>query len=170
MAKTPRIKQSDLNPVGMIVSAMLTEAQFQALNGTSWILMDGRSVAGSTYAALTGNSVVPDARGMILRGKNNGRSDGNQNPSADRVLGEFENDQMQGHRHQTAAQSGGGGVNIGPNGSGAGYMAIGIANNTNGTTNSTSPIDDSTGNGIPRAGNETRVKNITVNHFIKINY
>lgn len=89
MAKTPRLT----SPIGVIASAMLTEAQFQALNGASWILADGRSVDGSSYAVMTGQTSVPDLRGMVLRGKNNGRSDGRENPSVvlkgDLTLGSF---------------------------------------------------------------------------------
>jgi microcystin-dependent protein len=66
---TRSITQGDLNPVGMIVPSMLTEAQFQALNGTSWVLAYGQSVAGSSYATVTGNTNVPDLRGRVVAGK-----------------------------------------------------------------------------------------------------
>lgn len=87
---TRAINQSDLNPVGMVVYADLTEVQFQALNGTGWILADGRNVAGSTYSTVTGNATVSDLRGVTIRSKNNGRVDGNQDPSGERALGSFQ--------------------------------------------------------------------------------
>ena len=163
MAKTPRmaliqtttpIRQSDLNPIGMIASAMLTEAQFQALNGTSWVLIDGRSIAGSDYANATGITTLPDARGMVLRGKNSGgsargvRADGSQNPDGDVALGTFQSDQLGSHVHGIAVQ----------NGLGSGIQPVGAAGGSvsNWDTGAT-------------GGNETRMKNITVNHFIKIN-
>lgn len=153
----PRIFfQSDKNPVDMIVQSMLTEAQFQTLNGTSWVLMDGRSVAGSAYATVTGSSTIPDARGMVLRGKNNGRSDGNQNPDGDSTLGAYQGDQIASHNHNITVW--GGGVANFPSNS-----RIEWAPNTN--------VGSSTGTDSIAAtgGNETRMKNITVNHFIKIN-
>ena len=36
-----------LMPVGSIIQSIMTEAEFQAEAGTSWILMDGRSIVGS---------------------------------------------------------------------------------------------------------------------------
>lgn len=155
MAKTPRLT----SPIGVIASAMLTEAQFQAVNGASWILADGRSVAGSSYAVMTGQTSVPDLRGMVLRGKNNGRSDGNENPDGDKALGVFEQDQMQGHRHPIHSTDGSASPNQAPNN----YVRTGNLNSTSG-----SPTSDGT-NGTPRTGMETRMKNITVNFFIKIN-
>jgi microcystin-dependent protein len=67
--KAALVSSSDLNPVGMIVSSMLTEPQFQALNGTSWVLAFGQNIAGSLYATVTGNSTAPDLRGRVLAGK-----------------------------------------------------------------------------------------------------
>jgi len=159
MAKT----RITMGVVGQIASSMLTEAQFQSINGPSWVLMDGRSVAGSEYATLTGNSTIPDARGMVLRGKNNGRIDGNQNPAADRSLGEYEADQFQGHWHQVSFYR-----EQHPNGSGSTDYQFTGPINTNLNDHVRSPVTDGT-NGVPRTGAETRMKNITVNHFIKIN-
>ena|SRR5579884_3182075 len=156
MAKV--FRQTDRNPIGMVVSSLLTLAQFQAINGTGWVLADGSSVAGSTYASITGNSTIPDLRGMYLRGKNNGRSDGNQNPGGDYTLGTFENDQMQGHTHNFNVSSSVGGQQTAVQGG----SSVGPA--SGGST----PVTDGT-NGTPRTGLETRVKNVTVNHFIKIN-
>lgn len=81
MAKVARFTQDNQNPVGMIVPSMLTEAQFQAINGTAWVLAAGQSAVGSVYATTTGSSTLPDLRGMTLRGKNNSRADGSQNPN-----------------------------------------------------------------------------------------
>lgn len=71
MAKVARFSQDNQNPVGMIVASMLTEAQFQDINGTNWVLAYGQSVAGSTYATVTGSSTLPDLRGRTLAGKDN---------------------------------------------------------------------------------------------------
>ena len=146
--------------VGTIVSSMLTEAQFQMLNGADWVLMDGGNVAGSLYETVTGFSTVPDARGTVLRGKNNARADGFENPAGDLALGTFENDQFQGHWHAND-----------PNADGGAEGFAGGGNSGNGfnvTTFATTIVTDGV-NGTPRFGLETRVKSITVNHFIKIN-
>jgi hypothetical protein len=179
----PKIFDDSTGPIGAIVSSLLTETQYQSLYGTGWVLMDGRSCVGSAYAAVTGAATIPDARGMLLRGKNNGRSDGNQNPAADRNLGDFEGDQMQGHYHTDSPHSHYQGVqsaiiennyasiNSASNGnasgsqSGVGYTKI-LTQNSSAIV--TSPSSDGT-NGTPRTGLETRTKNITVNHFIRIN-
>lgn len=171
---------SDRNPVGMIIQSRLTEAQFQSQNGIGWVLMDGRNVAGSLYAQITGINVLDDARGLVLRGKNNGRSDGNQNPDGDLALGAFQNQNFASHGHtqaqhrHTESLSDGiaeanvaslfrsGWVNTANPVVGYG----GIFNTSNGrrglTTYQTPVINDN-------GGNETRMRNLTVNTFIKIN-
>jgi hypothetical protein len=93
------------NPaVGTVHESVLTEAQFQSIRGTDWVLCDGRNVAGSDYHAITGSVVIPDMRGLHYRGKNNGRSDGNQNPGGDLALGTFQSDDAKAHVH-TATQN-----------------------------------------------------------------
>jgi hypothetical protein len=166
MAKARRQSNSNLEAsinatscVGDVIHSLLTEVQFQALRGSGWILADGRNVAGSAYSLLTGSSTVPDLRSIFLRGKNNGRSDGNQDPSGERALGHFQNDQMQGHTHTVTTYQGtntigqwgrGDGVNV-PNNQSVG-----------------NPQNDGA-NGAPRTGLETRVKNVSVNIFVRIN-
>jgi hypothetical protein len=145
-------------PVGAIVSSMFTLAQFQAQNGLGWVLANGANVSGSSYAAITLSSTIPDLRGMALRGKNNGRVDGNQNPDGDSALGTYQADQFGTHQHVTNSD-GVTDTNI------AGYSYV--ANN--------GPNDLSGNSGISHGftansgGNESRMKNITVNHFIRIN-
>lgn len=140
------------SPVGTIKSSMLTLAQFQAQNGTGWVLADGGSCVGSSYATLTGFTTVPDARGLTLRGKNNGRSDGNQNPDGDSTLGTYQADGIGSHNHGTYSSPNNWMTNGGNNNQGVIYV------NNNGT------IQNNAG-----AANETRMKNITVNWFIRIN-
>jgi len=157
------IEQGDLNPVGMIVQSMLTESQFQSINSNSWVLMDGRNIAGSAYATITGAATIPDARGLVLRGKNNGRSDGQQNPSGDLALGTFQD--------QATAKNG-----LGISDPGHSHGTLGV-NNMNGTSpgggaltsQASSTSAAATGITLTAGDNETRMRNITVNHFIKIN-
>ena len=163
-----------IHPVGATMSAFLTETQFQNQMGTGWILADGRSVAGSTYAALTGNVNVPDARGLVLRASNDGgssagaRSDGKGDPAGTQAVGTYEGDTTAvnglhdtGHAH---------GISPGA----AEYYPI---NDAQGSATS-SPVPRAQGGDITStqtayaelAGDaETRVKAIIVNHFIRIN-
>lgn len=164
----------DTGKVGQIISAMLSETQFQAIHGNNWILSDGRSVAGSSYALASGNTTVPDLRGMALRGKNNGgsalgtRGDGFQNPDGDLALGTLQDHTFSSHNH------GGGNHShtwnsylwyVFSNGAliaRTGYDNIGSGQITE-TMNASGTIISTQG------GNETRMRNVTVNHFIKVN-
>ena len=158
---------TNLGQVGDVVSSMLTEAQFQALRDTNWVLMDGRSSVGSVYETITANSTIPDARGQHLRGQNNGRVDGQENPDAT-VLGGAQTDGMQGHSHLGAGggsneflyRRGSAGVYSDPFAGGTIYDRTTVPAGTE-TTNGV--------NGTPRTGNETRPKSITINYFMKIN-
>ena len=70
-AATSTWKNASPGIVGTIEQSMLTEAQFIAAagsDGPNWVLADGRNVAGSRYAQITGSNTVPDLRGAFLRG------------------------------------------------------------------------------------------------------
>jgi hypothetical protein len=138
-------------PVGTVIASMLTPTQFSASvpDAASWVLADGRNVAGTAYATATGASTVPDLRGVFLRGKNNGRSDGSQNPDGDLALGAYQADQFLSHNHSI---------------SGFGTVQLHNAGSSYGTY-----IQSGTRNTDNTGGNETRARNVTVNHYIKVN-
>ena len=140
-------------PVGSVVSSMLTTAQYQGETSTGWVLADGGSCAGSDYAVLTGNSTVPDLRGVFIRGKNNGRSTATGNSSGNLALGTYEADQFAAHTHpyeyKTPSAAAGGS-------DGGGDTDRGL--------NTISTVTSSTG-----TGTETRTRNVTLNYFIRIN-
>jgi len=179
MAKVARlnitrpVEQGDLNPVGMIVQSMLTEAQFQVLNGTNWILADGRSVAGSAYATVTGNANVPDARGLFLRAAGTRGSAIGGITYAGGSVGDANGDTIQGHKHNDSghqhSQTGSQSWNA-PGGLDAGNVngtAVNLSNTNDGYANLGDPT--TTTYGTPRIGSETRPANLAVNIFIKIN-
>ena len=141
-------KQTDRRAVGDVEQSMLTLAQFQAIKGTGWVLADGSSCVGTTYATITGASTVPDLRGLVLRGKNNGRVDGNQNPDGEVALGTYQADDFKSHAHSILRSSVLGQV---------ANTVMGGGGNDYGTAAPTT------------GGNESRMKNATVNHFIKVN-
>lgn len=155
--------------IGEIKASMMTLVQFQAQFGTNWVLANGGSAIGTKYATITGNVTLPDCRGMSLRGKNNGRADGNQNPDGDVALGTMQLDSMQNHAHPL-------GFDIGTKNQGSdslGNSGTRFANGSTGSANGTfqpylsGPTLDA-GNGAPRVAGETRMKNVTVNYFIKV--
>lgn len=153
-------------PVGTILHSMLTLAQFQLISGPGWVLADGQSVSGSKYHAVTGLSIIPDMRGKVLRAKNNGISGISGNPDGDLSLGSFQDDSFESHNHRNKQ--------IG-SGIGNAYFPNNATSNT-GYYNESRKDEDGigiVGDGIPpienTGGNETRMKNITVNIFIKIN-
>jgi len=90
------LNQRDCYAIGSIVPTMLTEAQWWTQTGdtpwnplnptaTMWILADGRDITGSLYSttvtSVSNPNFAPNCLGRFLRGTNNGRSDGFQNPS-----------------------------------------------------------------------------------------
>jgi len=153
MSEARRKSNSSVSSVGDITHSVLSETQFQALRGLDWVLCDGRSVAGSKLADEFGFANVPDARGQFLRGKNNGRADGQENPDGEVGLGTQQTDEINSHGHAF------------PWGSTAGSSGkMGSSFQHNGTT----PFPNANQVAVT-GGNETRPKNITVNIFIKIN-
>lgn len=159
--------------IGDIRHSMLTLAQFQAVNGIGWVLADGTSCTGTSYAALTGYTSLPDARGMVLRGKNNGRSDGNQDPSGERTLGAFQNQATAknglsisdpGHAHTVNGQNRFLG-DANADGTFDARSQVSLADDANWYT-----MPDASSNVSLTAGDaETRMRNIAVNIFIKVN-
>ena len=123
--------------IGEVRAADMTLSEFQAINGTGWIIADGSACTGSVYASVTGHSVVPDSRDRVLRGLG---------PTYSAALSATQNDQNKSHTHSYTAPTGGAGL----------FPAGGSYGPTGSTTGS-------------EGGNEARMKNVTVNYFIKIN-
>jgi hypothetical protein len=137
--------------IGQMLESMLSEAQMQALYGTGWILADGRSVVGSTYESITGFTNAPDARSMILRGKNYSRADAFADPDGDKAVGTQTQDKFESHTHTTTFRP--------------------VQGLNNGGNNLRSTEEQNVGSDAPTAasgGNETAPKTLTVNIFIKI--
>lgn len=165
-----------MGQIGDVKYSTLTEAQFQAEADGSWILCDGRNVSGSEYHSLTGNVSIPDARGQFLRGENNGRNDGQENPDATPLAGA----QDQATKPNGVGISSVVGVGNHKHGDAVGYCG---ANGSFGSGTTGSPLGCAThyrdltstqGNhshslSMAGGGNETRPTSVTVNCFVKIN-
>jgi hypothetical protein len=138
--KINQVELNQKNQIGVIQQALLTESQFQSLNGSCWVAMSGQSIAGSDYAILTGLTTLPNAQGRFLR-----NSGGDAAP-----LATLQDDELKSHTHVAGAvynTHSGAGVRIGT------AQGTNLGNLTTGAT----------------GGAETRPKNLTVNYFIKIN-
>lgn len=164
------VKSHSSSSIGSVKQSMLDEATFQSIHGTGWVLMDGRDVTGSDYDTIVFGGIggnIPDARGQFLRGKNNTRSDGNEDPDGERGLGDFQVDKLQGHRHEMWVDNdlGAGFTNGGQRLHRADAPRTGAA----GTGDYIRALTPDGTNGTPRPGIETRPKNIAINIFIKIN-
>lgn len=170
----------DQGKVGDVIHSMLTEEQFIAENGAGWVLADGRDVTGSKYDTLILDGLggnIPDMRGQFLRGKNNTRSDGQENPDGDVALGNQANDAMQRITGQwQTPRFAGNATNISNETSvyslSIGTSRPGILDGTFRDSNLVT-FDNSAGgkyktDGDGSGNGETRPKNITVNIFIKI--
>ena len=164
-------------PAGMIAPFGMSSVP------SGWIVCNGatyNSVSDTEYAALfsaigttwggTGASSfkVPDLEGAFLRGigtnATHTMADGNLFAGPTNV-GDFENDQFQGHKHN---------INV-SNGDGSNALPGGTVNSLNRSANSAS--GDTAGvmvntisagaNGSPRTGDETRPFNAGVKYCIK---
>jgi len=160
------LDQIDSEAVGSIIACMMTEAQIQAARGVGWIQADGRSIAGSRLALLTGMTTAPDLRGVFVRGKNNGKTGSFSNPDGELALGTYQADQFGSHRHNVnAAQNGDyASTKISTADGAAPHIKTasgGAKFNVSGTINPSLTID-------PFGDSETRPDCVVVNLFIRI--
>jgi hypothetical protein len=138
--------------IGETKSAYLTEAQFQAQAGTGWILIDGRDISGTQFAAIFGSNTLPDARGTFDRMKDNGRG---LDTNGDLALGTFENYLTAQHSHpEYAWLNEGGGFTLSVVGAASTFGFYTYTGGMNG--------------GNP--GNETAPVATVINKFIRVNY
>ncbi|MBI9076416.1 MAG: hypothetical protein JEZ02_13500 [Desulfatibacillum sp.] len=160
--KVNELKSFDVNglllvlPVGTIIPSMLSPDKFAQLpEGTKWTLANGRSVPNTRYAELVGPT-VPDLRGMFLRGLNEGRTDGKQDPDNNRKPGDEQDQMFKEHFHNfySNVYDAGGGDNASWVAHDPGAFGYGHIN---------PPPTKAAG------GEETRPNNVAVYYYIKIN-
>lgn len=153
-------------PPGSILPSMLSPAQFAAQAGdpavfaptdSRWALADGRDVTGSRYETAAGSSTLPDLRGMFLRGLNEGRSDGLQDPGGGaRSAGDYQADDNKSHNHTNGAYQ---------------YIlqADGLFTMFSVDNSPSEPNLRDKASLTASGGAEARPRNISVYYFIKIN-
>ena len=170
----------DSTQVGTIRQSFLTETEFHSLDSDGdWVLCDGRSVAGTEYATLTGRNTVPDLRGAYLRmaGQNStnaawngGALNGFQDEQTKMPANPFVNATSGAHQHESGRK------HYGPQDDlyAFGSRALGtngwVSSNVNNLAQylaKTSTDGDHT-HTISGGDPETRPKTYSVNYFIKV--
>lgn len=113
IAKNVKEKDFVNLPIGTIIPSMLDPKEFAETVGdpdpsdfdpaiSKWVLADGqKDITISQYGQF--KSHTPDLRGMFLRGMNEGRNDGKQDPEHNRTAGDYQQDTLQQHAHETTA-------------------------------------------------------------------
>lgn len=137
--------------LGCVEASFLSETDFQLVNGSSWVLCDGRDIRGSRLQSLTSNHAnVPDLRGVFLRAKNYGRY-----PNVDETeLGGYREDTVKAHQHK---------VQVSVSGNGSSQSGIVYSGPSKLAADPLLPGE------FVDQGKETQPKNVTVNYFCKIN-
>lgn len=153
-------------PVGTILSGLYTEAP------VGFLLCNGQEVAIADYPELytvigalaecqsenEGMFKLPDLREVVLVGAGTNDSLSIANHDTYNV-GEFKDDQMQGHKHSNRGQ-------ISEGDSDGKYKAYVILNTRADNEMTGTPINDGV-NGIPRTGSTTHGKQIGVTYILK---
>ena len=86
--------------VGDVKYSVLNPTQFAAANGSCWVAMDGRNIAGSKLATITGMTTVTNAGGLFLRGQefsNSGDYDPDRNSGS--PISQVQSEAFAGHSH-----------------------------------------------------------------------
>lgn len=146
-------------PIGTVISSMMTPTDFTSTMGDDWVLADGRSSTMEYYTAFNQLN-IPDMRGQFLRGMNEGRSDGNEDPD-DRTVGSLQDDAFQGHKHASGHWADGTPLQF----QASSYPLFSARNPYDNETGI--PINDGA-NGDPRTAQETRPSNIAIYWYIKV--
>jgi microcystin-dependent protein len=148
-------------PTGWIVcnGAEYAIADYEDLHtaiGTTWgALTNGSGGPGSTYFR------VPDLQGAFLRGAGTGSINGRNKTGTLNSVGEFNEDQFQGHHHKAVSQS-----NLLASGSSQDRTGIDVHGIFPGYDGVDDPTTDGV-NGSPRFGLETFPYNASVQYCIK---
>lgn len=160
-------------PLGIIITSVLNYDQLCHVIGenaliknatSSYVPCDGRNISGSKLSQATGKNEVPDLRGKFIRGLNvlysvgqpePFRPDQNGDPQDNRVVGDYQHDELGAHTH-TASSTGGFAHS---------QSGMGIQSNSGHEVQFIAPDIAIS----PAGGIETRPRNVSVYYYIKIN-
>ena len=143
-------KISDKGTVGDVVTSMLSLVQYQSVNGTGWVLMNGQPCVNSAYETMTGFTNVPLGAGTVLRMRDYGVG---LDQYGDQMPGFYEGDTTENHVHEYPATNST--INNG---------TLGVF-----TTQVINRYQDTTGMASGNPGGETQGKSTVCNMFIRIN-
>lgn len=154
----------DEGKIGDVKYSVLDENKFRQQNGNGWVLMNGDTLDKNKtelnqYIQLAGE-IIPDGRGVFIRGMNGLRPLTEGDPQENRRVGEYQNDQLIRHTHAVTVYH--------SHASGAGD-AVGGHISADGTDRFFSTYQ--TGEGTEfnnKFGEETRPRNIALYVYIKI--
>ena len=136
--------------LGEVVASMLDATQFAQVNGSGWVLADGRAVPDTVYARMVAPN-VPDMRGIYLRGRSYGRESRTGNAEGDLPVGTYQSDLIARHAHSTVQMIGNNAID-------------GVDSTTihSGEHHNEARLTGEFG------GDETRPRSVTVNYFIRV--
>lgn len=160
--------------VGTIQQSLLTEAQFQLLQGNCWVKMIGQDVTGSDYASITERNILPDARGRFARNLGTGTAPiaGTQNDST--AVNGLTIASSGNHKHDSLSSSAGKRIAYYSSSRGTANPKDLGSNILTSSSGNAGVVAETTTNGSHTHSlsgeSETRPDNFTVNMFIKINH
>lgn len=151
-------------PVGTIIASLLSPEQMYSEGGDLWVPADGRNALPAwRYTRLTGDTKLPDLRGMFLRGVNDSdkgvRTDGKQDPDDHRKPGSEQSDGLAAHGHPLSLKALGFAQDITGTPFGSNLFTEGGFNKR---------VDNAIEN-QPHATPDTRPRNVAVRWYIKVN-
>lgn len=159
--------------VGDVKYSILAPAEFIRANGSGWILMDGATsqqskeiFENSILHDSLGIQILPDGRGMFIRGMNENRDPTTGDADGNRNAGSEQRDGLKKHQHQVKNIHG----EVSP---GGGY-AVSILNKNDpnfrvASQDATESDIYDVANQVVSQSNETRPRNIALYMYIKVN-
>lgn len=156
--------------VGDIKYSIIPPSKIETTLGPGWVLMDGRDLKDTDkLRQLTHMQRIPDARGMFLRGMNEGRSGDFADPTGNRqILDQPQSDQFKEHNHGGGNHSHKTSIANGAQSQWGGYIVR--ISETSANAGKFYEKDTDSGETIRlEGGKETRPKNIAVYIYVKIN-
>lgn len=153
-------------PIGTVLSfaGQIAPNGYLLCDGSSYAVADYQDlydVIGNTYGGDTENFNVPDYRETVLVGVGENTTDTIAEHDV-YELGEFKDDQLQGHKHIITQEGGNASSNVSPNS----HALFGGTAGSSNTTAMKETCSDAT-NGTPRVGTTTHGKQKGVTYIIK---
>lgn len=148
--------------IGDVKYSVLDPVKFREINGNGWVLLNGASIEASELAAYAGLSKLPDASGVFIRGMNFQRDPAIGDESGNRLVGEYQADSFQGHKHFAETNIA---LTLGVQASNSPRQRVTVTGAN--AVETEGKLDG--GFGVPKIAKETRPRNIALYTYVKIN-